>query len=76
MFQTKVDGEQLRCIGVSNFLESHLETLLDECSIYPMVNQCEFHPFNNPKSLRDYCSDLNISFQVNIYEKIYSINIK
>ena len=58
------DKELVRSIGVSNFLEHHLECLLEDCSIVPHVNQCEFHPFNNPKSLRDFCADNGIMFEV------------
>ena len=28
------------------------------------MNQCEFHPFNNPKQLRRYTEENNIRFQV------------
>jgi len=34
-----------RAIGVSNFLVHHLEALLEDCRIVPMVNQVEFHPW-------------------------------
>ncbi|XP_050710945.1 uncharacterized oxidoreductase ZK1290.5-like isoform X3 [Eriocheir sinensis] len=58
-----LDEEQVRVIGVSNFLERHLEMILDECSVTPHVNQCEFHPFNNPKKLRQFCAERNIQFE-------------
>lgn len=28
------------------------------------VNQCEFHPYQNPKELREFCRENNICFQV------------
>ncbi|XP_063846239.1 uncharacterized oxidoreductase ZK1290.5-like isoform X3 [Scylla paramamosain] len=59
-----LDEERVRVIGVSNFLERHLEMILEECSVVPHVNQCEFHPFNNPKVLRQFCADRNIQFEV------------
>ncbi|MBT1002595.1 aldo/keto reductase [Paenarthrobacter sp. DKR-5] len=34
----------VRAIGVSNFLEDHLETLLADASVVPAVNQIELHP--------------------------------
>ena len=34
---------RIRSIGVSNFLEHHLESLL-KTEVKPMVNQIEFHP--------------------------------
>jgi diketogulonate reductase-like aldo/keto reductase len=37
------DG-RIRSIGVSNFLPHHMETLLQEAKIMPMVNQIELHP--------------------------------
>ncbi|KAG0712258.1 putative oxidoreductase [Chionoecetes opilio] len=58
-----LDEERVKAIGVSNFLERHLEIILEECSVTPHVNQCEFHPFNNPKMLRQFCADRNIQFE-------------
>ena len=34
-----------RSIGVSNFTKSHLEQLLEDCSVKPMVNQIEKSPY-------------------------------
>ena len=39
------DEGKVRAIGVSNFLIHHLQELLSACTIAPMVNQVEFHPF-------------------------------
>lgn len=64
LLQVLLDEERVRVIGVSNFLERHLEMILEECSVIPQVNQCEFHPFNNPKMLRQFCADRNIQFEV------------
>ncbi|CAL4086209.1 unnamed protein product, partial [Meganyctiphanes norvegica] len=58
-----LDEGRVRAIGVSNFLERHLEIILEECSIVPHVNQCEFHPYNNPKILRQFCSERKIQFE-------------
>jgi diketogulonate reductase-like aldo/keto reductase len=40
LYQTK----RIRAIGVSNFLTHHLEPLIEDAKIKPMVNQIEFHP--------------------------------
>ncbi|WSJ91015.1 aldo/keto reductase [Streptomyces sp. NBC_01304] len=37
------DG-RAKAIGVSNFLPEHLERLLDETSVVPVINQIELHP--------------------------------
>ncbi|KAJ5765549.1 hypothetical protein N7520_005108 [Penicillium odoratum] len=34
-----------RSIGVSNFLQSHLESILKTAKVIPVVNQIEFHPY-------------------------------
>ncbi|MCU1545698.1 MAG: 2,5-diketo-D-gluconic acid reductase [Homoserinimonas sp.] len=47
------DG-QIRAIGVSNFLESHLERLLSETDIVPAVNQIEVHPTFQQKQLSTF----------------------
>ncbi|KAJ5833149.1 hypothetical protein N7474_001460 [Penicillium riverlandense] len=44
MEQVKEAG-QARSIGVSNFLQSHLETILKTATVTPAVNQIEFHPY-------------------------------
>ena len=38
------DG-RVRAIGVSNFMRSHLESLLESTSIVPAINQIELHPY-------------------------------
>jgi len=37
-------ADGVRAIGVSNFLQEHLDTLLAETTIVPAVNQFELHP--------------------------------
>lgn len=53
----------VRAIGVSNFHIHHLEDLLPECSIKPMVNQVEFHPLLIHKELRSFCKANGIQFE-------------
>lgn len=52
------DGK-IKAIGVSNFLEHHLKSLLDT-EIKPMVNQIEFHPGMMQKETVDFCVANNI----------------
>jgi diketogulonate reductase-like aldo/keto reductase len=47
-------------IGVSNFLEHHLNDLIDSAEIMPAVNQIEFHPYLQQKSLVNYCKNKGI----------------
>ncbi|WP_088815549.1 MULTISPECIES: aldo/keto reductase [Listeria] len=53
------DGK-VRAIGVCNFHEHHLETLLETAEVVPMVNQIELHPILSQKPLRDFCAEKNI----------------
>ena len=52
-----------RAIGVSNFLDRHLNEIREAGMGSPMVNQCEFHPYYNNKQLYETCSTLGIQFQ-------------
>lgn len=49
------EEKRVRAIGVSNFLEHHLEDFLPECNIIPAVNQYEFHPELLQPKLLEYC---------------------
>ncbi|KAJ5888863.1 hypothetical protein N7495_008904 [Penicillium taxi] len=44
MEKVKASGKA-RSIGVSNFLQSHLETILKTATVIPSVNQIELHPY-------------------------------
>jgi methylglyoxal/glyoxal reductase len=48
------DG-RVRAIGVSNFNVHHLEEIIANCEIIPMVNQVEYHPRFNQRELHDFC---------------------
>ncbi|UOY08779.1 aldo/keto reductase [Muricauda sp. SCSIO 64092] len=54
---------RIRAIGVSNFLQHHLEDLLTEASVVPMVNQMEFHPFLVQQDLIDFCNKNTIQYE-------------
>ena len=53
----------VRAIGVSNFYEHHIGSLLRSCSILPMLNQVELHPMLQLPELRRYCAELQIQIQ-------------
>lgn len=54
---------KVRAIGVSNFHVHHLEDLMEDCTITPMVDQVEFHPHLTQSDLRKFCQDNNIQFE-------------
>ncbi|WP_283152094.1 aldo/keto reductase [Guptibacillus hwajinpoensis] len=62
MEQLYKDG-RIRAIGVSNFHPNHLEDLMKDAEIKPMVNQVEFHPLLNQQELRDYCKQHSIQME-------------
>ncbi|MBD8539808.1 aldo/keto reductase [Frigoribacterium sp. CFBP 8751] len=43
-----------KSIGVSNFQQPHLERVLDEGSVVPVVNQIEVHPYLTQDALREF----------------------
>ena len=52
-----------RAIGISNFMEKHLDALLKEAKIRPAVNQVECHPHLSQQPLADYCQKQGIAFE-------------
>lgn len=50
----------IRAIGVSNFLQSDLESLLDGATVTPHVNQLLVHAGNTPSALLAHCEDAGI----------------
>ena len=55
--------KKIRAIGVSNFLKHHLEELLVDCKVVPMVNQMEFHPHLVQQDLIDFCAKNTIQYE-------------
>ncbi|MEO1656025.1 MAG: aldo/keto reductase, partial [Bacteroidota bacterium] len=55
--------ERIRAIGVSNFLQHHLEDLMRDSEIVPMVNQMEFHPRLLQAHLLKFCQDHQIIYE-------------
>ncbi|KHE67567.1 aldo/keto reductase [Halobacillus sp. BBL2006] len=56
------DGK-VKAIGVCNFMEHHLEVLMEGAEEKPMVNQVEFHPELYQKELADYCYQKGIQLE-------------
>ncbi|MDL5510215.1 aldo/keto reductase [Arenibacter sp. M-2] len=53
----------VRAIGVSNFMQHHLEDLMTSSEIVPMVNQMEFHPYLVQQELIDFCNKNTIQYE-------------
>ena len=53
-------NDKVKNIGVSNFNAEHLEALLAQVSIKPVINQVEFHPYLTQSELRRYLEVQNI----------------
>jgi diketogulonate reductase-like aldo/keto reductase len=47
------DGK-VRAIGVSNFMVEHLDTLLEEATVVPAVNQIEVHPYFQQRDVQEF----------------------
>lgn len=53
----------VRSIGVSNFHVHHLEHLLKETTVIPVINQIEFHPHLTQEEVRNYCKEHRIQVE-------------
>ncbi|WP_078380032.1 aldo/keto reductase [Sutcliffiella halmapala] len=53
------DGK-VKAIGVCNFEIEHLERLLQECEVVPVLNQVECHPYLAQNELKEFCAKHNI----------------
>lgn len=53
------DG-RVKAIGVCNFDIDHLQRLLDECDVKPVLNQVECHPHLVQKELKAFCQENDI----------------
>ena len=56
------DGK-VKSIGVSNFHIHHLENLLANSEVKPVVNQIELHPLLTQVEIRDYCAKHEIKVE-------------
>ena len=57
-------AKRVRAIGVSNYLQQHIQEILDEPSFEhaPHINQCELHPQCQWQELRAFCSANGVQF--------------
>lgn len=54
---------RVKAIGVSNFQIHHIEDLMKDAEIKPMVNQVEYHPRLTQKEVHDYCKQQGIQLE-------------
>jgi methylglyoxal/glyoxal reductase len=54
---------RVKAIGVSNFQIHHLEDLMQDAEIKPMVNQVEYHPRLTQKELQSFCQKHGIQLE-------------
>ena len=54
---------KLRAIGVSNFQIGDLNSLLEACTVKPMVNQILLHISNTPLELVEFCQNNGIAVE-------------
>ncbi|MCB5362708.1 aldo/keto reductase [Pusillimonas sp. CC-YST705] len=59
MIQLRDEG-RIRSIGVSNFNTSHIQRLLDETGVLPVLNQIELNPRFQQPELREYHAEKGI----------------
>jgi diketogulonate reductase-like aldo/keto reductase len=54
---------RIRAIGVCNFHAHHLEDLINDAHVVPMVDQVEFHPLLTQEKLRKFCKANKIQLE-------------
>ncbi|GAA3717447.1 aldo/keto reductase [Salinicoccus jeotgali] len=54
------NNDRVKNIGVSNFMVSHLETLLQRTDVKPVINQVEYHPYLVQNDLKLYLDSRKI----------------
>lgn len=59
-FEELYRSGKIRAIGVSNFLDTHINALLETATIAPMVDQLELHPQYVQQEAVNYCKDHRI----------------
>ncbi|NIK79191.1 diketogulonate reductase-like aldo/keto reductase [Paenibacillus castaneae] len=61
--ETLYNDGRVKAIGVSNFNIHHLQELLKDAAIKPMVNQVELHPQLTQKELISFCKEQGIQME-------------
>lgn len=54
---------RVKAIGISNFLQHHVEDLLKDANVVPMINQMEFHPRLVQQDLVNFCHSKGIRYE-------------
>jgi methylglyoxal/glyoxal reductase len=54
---------RVKAIGVSNFQIHHLEDLMKDAEVKPMINQVEYHPRLSQKELQAFCQKHDIQLE-------------
>ncbi len=61
--ETIYESGRARAIGVSNFLIHHLQDVMADARIMPMVDQVEFHPRLQQPELQAFCREHSIQLE-------------
>ncbi|MEM5608884.1 aldo/keto reductase [Bacillus toyonensis] len=61
--ETLYKEERVRAIGVSNFQIHHLQDVMKDAEIKPMINQVEYHPRLTQKELQAFCKEQGIQME-------------
>lgn len=56
-FEELYNSGKIKAIGVSNFLDNHIEAILETATIAPMLDQLELHPQYVQRETVSYCKD-------------------
>ncbi|MEN1986899.1 aldo/keto reductase [Paenibacillus hubeiensis] len=54
---------KVKAIGVSNFQVHHLQDLMKDAKVVPMVNQVEYHPRLTQQEVGDFCREHGIQLE-------------
>ncbi|HFK1714326.1 aldo/keto reductase [Bacillus cereus] len=61
--ETLYKEKRVRAIGVSNFQIHHLQDVMKDAEIKPMINQVEYHPHLTQKELQAFCKEQGIQME-------------
>ncbi|MEW4152391.1 aldo/keto reductase [Bacillus thuringiensis] len=61
--ETLYKEKRVRAIGVSNFQIHHLQDVMQDAEIKPMINQVEYHPRLTQKELQAFCKEQGIQME-------------
>ena len=61
--EESIEEKKVKMIGVSNFCKIHLEQILNNCKIKPVINQIECNPIYYDEETINYCEQNGIVIQ-------------